>query len=36
MITVYDTLTVACFVCVVVSYLMFTKGGMIVLAHFML
>ena len=36
MITVYDVVTVTCFTCVVVTYFMFTEGGMKVLAHFML
>jgi hypothetical protein len=36
MITLYDFVTVTCFVCVVVTYFMFTGGGMKVLAHFML
>ncbi len=34
--TVYDFVTVACFGCVVLTYFMFTEGGMKVLAHFML
>ena len=34
--TVYDIVTVACFACVVATYLMFTEGGTKVLAHFML
>jgi hypothetical protein len=34
--TVYDFVTVICFLCVVVTYFMFTEGGMKVLAHFML
>jgi hypothetical protein len=36
MFTVYDFVTVTCFICVVVTYFMFTEGGMKVLAHFML
>ena len=36
MITVYDVVTVTCFACVVVTYFMFTEGGLKVLAHFML
>ncbi len=34
--TVYDFVTVICFICIVVTYFMFTKGGMEILAHFML
>ena len=34
--TVYDFVTVICFICIVVTYFMFTEGGMRVLAHFML
>ena len=34
--TVYDFVTVICFICIVVTYFMFTEGGMKVLAHFML
>jgi hypothetical protein len=34
--TVYDFVSVICFICIVVTYLMFTEGGMKVLAHFML
>jgi hypothetical protein len=34
--TVYDFVTVICFGCVVLTYFMFTEGGMKVLAHFML
>ena len=34
--TVYDFVTVACFGCMVLTYFMFTEGGMKVLAHFML
>jgi hypothetical protein len=36
MFTVYDFVTVTCFICVVLTYFMFTEGGMKVLAHFML
>ena len=36
MITVYDIVTVTCFVCMAITYFMFTEGGMKVLAHFML
>ncbi len=36
MITVYDIVTLTCFACVVVTYFMFTDGGMKALAHFML
>jgi hypothetical protein len=36
MVTVYDILTVTCFACVVLTYFMFTEGGMKTLAHFML
>jgi hypothetical protein len=36
MATVYDIVTVTCFACVVLTYFMFTEGGMKVLAHFML
>jgi hypothetical protein len=36
MFTVYDFATVTCFICVVLTYFMFTEGGMKVLAHFML
>lgn len=36
MTTVYDFLTVGCFACIVLTYFMFTEGGMKVLAHFML
>ena len=36
MVTVYDAVTVACFICVVLTYFMFTEGGIKVLAHFML
>jgi hypothetical protein len=34
--TVYDFVTVICFICIVLTYFMFTEGGMKVLAHFML
>ena len=34
--TVYDFVTVICFICIVVTYLMFTERGMKILAHFML
>jgi len=34
--TVYDIVTVACFVCVAATYFMFTEGGIKMLAHFML
>jgi len=36
MVTVYDIVTVTCFACVVLTYFMFTDGGMKTLAHFML
>jgi len=36
MVTVYDVVTVTCFACVVLTYFMFTEGGMKTLAHFML
>ena len=36
MITVYDFVTVTCFICIVVTYFMFTEGGMKILAHFVL
>ena len=36
MVTVYDVVTVTCFACVVVTYFMFTEGGVKVLAHFLL
>ncbi|HTR14950.1 MAG TPA: hypothetical protein VMI72_17295 [Roseiarcus sp.] len=36
MVTVYDVVTVTCFACVVLTYFMFTEGGMKILAHFML
>lgn len=34
--TVYDFVTVICFICIAVTYFMFTEGGMKILAHFML
>jgi hypothetical protein len=34
--TVYDFVTVICFILAVLTYFMFTEGGMRVLAHFML
>jgi hypothetical protein len=34
--TPYDFATVICFICIVLTYFMFTEGGMKVLAHFML
>jgi hypothetical protein len=34
--TVYDFVTVICFICIVVTYFMFTEGGMKILSHFML
>ena len=36
MVTVYDFVTVTCFACVVLTYFMFTEGGLKILAHFML
>jgi hypothetical protein len=36
MLTVYDFVTVTCFLCVVLTYFMFTDGGAKILAHFML
>ncbi len=36
MYTAYDFVSVICFVCIVVTYFMFTEGGMKVLANFML
>lgn len=36
MITVYDAVTVVCFICVVLTYFVFTEGGTKLLAHFML
>lgn len=36
MTTIYDIVTVICFACVVLTYFMFTEGGMKLLAHFML
>ena len=34
--TVYDFVTVICFLFAVLTYFMFTEGGMKILAHFML
>ena len=34
--TVYDFVTVICFLLAVLTYFMFTEGGMKILAHFML
>ena len=34
--TVYDFVTVICFILTVLTYFIFTEGGMKVLAHFML
>jgi hypothetical protein len=34
--TTYDFVTVICFILAVLTYFMFTEGGMRVLAHFML
>ncbi len=34
--TVYDFVTVICFIFAVLTYFMFTEGGMKILAHFML
>ena len=34
--TVYDFVTVICFILAVLTYFMFTQGGVKVLAHFML
>jgi hypothetical protein len=34
--TLYDFVTVICFICMVLTYFMFTEGGMRVLAQFML
>jgi hypothetical protein len=36
MVTVYDIVTVTCFACVVLTYFLFTEGGVKTLAHFML
>src|SRR5260370_36715563 len=36
MITVYDAVTIVCFICIVLTYFMFTEGGTKLLAHFML
>jgi hypothetical protein len=34
--TPYDFVTVISFICIAITYFMFTEGGMRVLAHFML
>ena len=34
--TVYDFVTVICFLLAVLTYFMFTEGGMKILAHFLL
>jgi hypothetical protein len=34
--TVYDFVTVICFLCIALTYFMFTEGGVKLLAHFML
>ena len=34
--TVYDFVTVICFIFAVLTYFMFTQGGMKILGHFML
>ena len=34
--TVYDFVTVICFILTVLTYFIFTQGGMRILAHFML
>jgi hypothetical protein len=34
MITVYDAVTLICFICVVLTYFIFTEGGIKILAHF--
>ena len=34
--TVYDLVTVICFLLAVLTYFMFTEGGMKILAHFLL
>ena len=34
--TIYDIVTVTCFACMVLTYFMFTEGGMKVLGHFTL
>jgi hypothetical protein len=34
--TVYDFVTIICFICMVITYFMFTDGGMRTLAHFLL
>jgi hypothetical protein len=36
MVTIYDIVTVACFICVAATYFMFTEGGVKMLAHLML
>jgi hypothetical protein len=36
MFTLYDFVTVTCFICVVLTYFIFTEGGTKILAHFML
>jgi hypothetical protein len=35
MITVYDFVTVTCFICIVLTYFMFTEGGVNILAPFL-
>jgi len=32
----YDYVTVTCFICVILTYFIFTEGGIKILAHFML
>jgi hypothetical protein len=34
--TVYDIVTVTCFVCMALTYFLFTEGGVRTLGHFML
>jgi hypothetical protein len=34
--SVYDFVTVTCFICIVLTYFLFTEGGMKILRHFML
>ena len=34
--SVYDFVTVTCFICIVLTYFLFTEGGMKILGHFML
>jgi hypothetical protein len=34
--TVYDFVTVTCFICIVLTYFLFSEGGMKILGHFML